>query len=97
MGTTKLVEKFLSLRDELFEQGPSENWVARRRILALALKVLLLQRSYERERMKPKYGLNIVYSKAGIKLREKEGKNLKEATAVNKQIGRRLREIREGK
>ncbi len=91
MNTKLLLENLIQLQNELVEQRLSVNWTLERRILVTTLTTYLLQLKYESARSK--HGLHIEFMET-TELSEKDRDNIKEASAVNKQIGKHLRSLK---
>jgi hypothetical protein len=81
MSTKLLLADLIQLQSELVEQRRSVNWTLQRKILVTTLKTYLVQFEYLSARSK--HGVHTEFS-------EEDRDNIKEASAVNKQIGKHL-------
>ncbi len=91
MNTKKLLNGFVRLRDELTKHGPNETWKVVRSLMVVVLRSYRAQIEYEKA--KAKYDVRIEFFEGGTSLTEKDRKNIKEATAINTQIGKVLSEL----
>ena len=92
MEPSELLENFIRLLDDLNEHGVSEKLLVLRKLLVATLDSYLVQLKYEALRSD-----SGELTTANIAIRDDDLKKLKEVTTVNRQIGKRLREINEGK
>ena len=93
MDTGKVVDLAKKLRDELLEQGASEEWVTRRKIFQAILKISTFQLNYEGMKQ-TNNEMYVKFFEGGTPLTSNDSKTLKEAAAIDKQMGKKLREIR---
>ncbi len=84
MSTKFLLANLIQMQSELVERPRSVSWTARRKILVTMLKTCLLQLKMA------KHGLHEPLS-------EEDRDNIKEASAVNKQIGKQLSDLKKRK
>ena len=92
MEPTELLENFIKVLDDLNQHGISEKFLAHRKLLVTLLDSYLLQLKYEN--LRSDFGEP---NSVDVVMSDGDRKKLKEATTVNRQIGKRLREIKEGK
>lgn len=88
MSAKNALENCIMLRDELYANKTSDKWPELRKMNNVILKCVLMERSYIRRNMKFRPAL----LGEELALWKEDGKNLRIATAVNKEIGKRLRE-----
>lgn len=93
MNTAKILEVADSLNKDLIEQGVSEVWLVQRKILETMLKGAQLQLNYEGMNQRGSK-VHVAFFEGGVPMTLDDRKTLKEATALNKQMGKRLRELR---
>jgi hypothetical protein len=95
MSTKKLLNGFTKLRDELFEHGQSQLWVVQRTMLVTILKIYRALLKYQKDKIK--YDLHVEIFESDRQLTEKDSNNIKEASAVNRQIGKHLSDLKKQK
>lgn len=93
MDTANILELANKLRDELLTQGTDEVWVAKRKILGTLINVATLQKNYEGMKLKNSK-MHVKFFEGGTPMTPDAIKTLKEAVAINRQIGKELRELR---
>jgi hypothetical protein len=96
MSTKKLLKGVEKIQDELARHGPNERVEAAIAHLRGIVKIYKAQLAYEKT--KAEYsGVRVKLFKPFTAVSGKDRKNLNEAVVVNRQIGRRLREIKMAK
>jgi hypothetical protein len=95
MKTADLLNNLIKIKDDLNSHGVVSGWLEKREILVIALNSYLLQLKYQK--LKLEQNAYIKFMETGTSLSDEDRKNLKEASAVNRQVGKRLREIKKGK
>ncbi len=103
MNTVDLLEFANDLNKELAEQGVSESWLVQRKmfkslIQIAKLQLLLAKLELEHGEMKQQSdGASVATLGGSIPVTLDDRKAVKEAVAINRQIGKRLRELRSTK
>lgn len=93
MDTAKILEIAQTLNNELNEHGVNEVWIMRRKIFKVLLKLAQYQLNHEgmNQRGKKVY---VEFFGDGPSMTLEDRKTVKEAIALDKQMGKRLREDR---
>ncbi len=91
--TTKLLlENFIRLQSELVEDRRNESWAVVRQLYNLQLDLLLIQVKSERDKSKHRPYIEFMVTTEPFS--EEDRNNIKEISAVNKQIGAHLGALR---
>lgn len=95
MTIEKLLDDFVELKDKLNVQGVSEKFLMLRKYSVILLKCYQLKLDYLDQRAS--FGEHADILEASKAFSAADRKILKKAAAVNRQIGKRLGEIKDGK
>lgn len=96
MSTRQLLNEFIRLREELTTSDPTERWIVFRRGMTAILNSYRVQLAYIKARAEYATAHNEVPEKSRL-FTKSNLRNLKEAAAVNREIGRRLSELKKSK
>ena len=93
MDTANILAIANQLNNDLIEQGASEVWLVQRKILGVMIKAAQLQLNYEGMNQRGNK-VHVTFFEGGKPMTQDDHKILKEAAAINRQIGKQLRELR---
>ena len=93
MNTDATFQIACTLRDKLLAEEADVVWVAKRKLLKAMITIATYQKNYEGMKATGNYG-HVEFFEGGAPMTEESIKNLKEAKAVDKQMGKILRERR---
>lgn len=93
MDTARILAVANELNNDLTEQGVTEVWSVQRKILGVMIKAAQLQLNYEGMNQKGNK-VHITFFEGGTTMTPEDRKIIKEAEAVNRQIGKQLRDLR---
>lgn len=93
MDTARILAVANELNNDLIEQGVTEVWLVQRKILGVMIKAAQLQLNYEGMNQRGNK-VHVAFFEGGTPMTPEDRKILKEAAAINRQIGKQLRELR---
>jgi len=96
METAKTLEIAVTLRDKLLAEEADDKWIFNRKLLRTLITLQTNQKNYEGMQATGNGGC-VDFSGAGNSMTEEARLKLKEAKAIDKQMGKILRERRSAK
>ena len=91
--TANILDLAVKLRDDLLAKNADKVWIAKKKMLGTIIKLATYQLNYEGMKL-TNSNMHVKFFEGGTPMTEDAIKTLKDAVAINKQMGKQLRELR---